>query len=75
VIGARTGYAAARAAARACILEFSTDIHHGRLAELRSDYGDEQVSELLLDLVRFRPGSKLVVATGSEPIDDHLVYT
>jgi hypothetical protein len=29
---------------------------------------------LLLDLVRFRPGSKLVVATGAEPAEDHLVY-
>jgi hypothetical protein len=43
-------------------------------AELRGYYSEEQVAELLLDLVRFRPGSKLVVATGTEPAEDHLVY-
>jgi alkylhydroperoxidase family enzyme len=44
-------------------------------AELRSHYTDEQVGELILDLVRFRPGSKLVVAAGLEPEDDRLVYS
>ena len=43
-------------------------------AELRSYYSQEQVAELILDLVRFRPGSKLVVAAGLEPEDDELVY-
>jgi alkylhydroperoxidase family enzyme len=43
-------------------------------AELRSHYSQEQVAELILDLVRFRPGSKLVVAAGLEPEDDELVY-
>jgi alkylhydroperoxidase family enzyme len=43
-------------------------------AELRSYYSHEQVAELILDLVRFRPGSKLVVAAGLEPEDDELVY-
>jgi len=43
-------------------------------AELRGYYSDEQVAELILDLVRFRPGSKLVVATGAEPAEDRLVY-
>ena len=42
--------------------------------ELRSYYSQEQVAELILDLVRFRPGSKLVVAAGLEPEDDELVY-
>jgi hypothetical protein len=43
-------------------------------AQLRRYYSDEQLAELILDLVRFRPGSKLVVATGQEPDDDRLVY-
>jgi hypothetical protein len=43
-------------------------------AELRSYYSDEQVAELILDLVRFRPGSKLVVAAGFELEGDQLVY-
>ncbi|OBI85509.1 hypothetical protein A9X00_27740 [Mycobacterium sp. 1245805.9] len=43
-------------------------------AELRNYYSHEQVAELVLDLVRFRPGSKLVVAAGMEPDDDELVY-
>ena len=43
-------------------------------AELRSYFSDEQVAELILDLVRFRPGSKLVVAAGFEPEGDQLVY-
>jgi len=42
--------------------------------ELRSYYSQEQVAELILDLVRFRPGSKLVIAAGLEPEDDELVY-
>jgi hypothetical protein len=43
-------------------------------SELRTYYSDEQVAELLLDLVRFRPGSKLMVAGGFEPEGDDLVY-
>lgn len=43
-------------------------------AELRNHYSQEQVAELVLDLVRFRPGSKLVVAAGMEPDEDKLVY-
>lgn len=43
-------------------------------SELRTYYSDEQVAELLLDLVRFRPGSKLMVAAGLEPEGDQLVY-
>lgn len=43
-------------------------------AELRSYYSDEQVAELMLDLVRFRPGSKLMVAAGFEPEGDELIY-
>ena len=42
-------------------------------AELRSYYFDEQVAELMLDLVRFRRGSKLMVAAGFEPEGDQLV--
>jgi hypothetical protein len=38
-----------------------------RWAELRSHYSDEHVAGLFLDFQRFRPGSKFVVATGSDP--------
>ena len=41
---------------------------------LRSYYDEGQVAELFLDLVRLRPGSKLVVATGNEPVLSGLVY-
>jgi alkylhydroperoxidase family enzyme len=34
----------------------------------------EQIAELLLDLVRFRPGSKLTVVAGTEPAVEELVY-
>jgi alkylhydroperoxidase family enzyme len=43
-------------------------------AQLRSYYSGEQLAELILDLVRFRPGSKLTVAAGREPVLDGLVY-
>jgi alkylhydroperoxidase family enzyme len=42
--------------------------------ELLAHFTPEQVAELLLDLVRFRPGSKLVVASGTEPVLDGPVY-
>lgn len=41
---------------------------------LVSHFSPEQIAELLLDLVRFRPGSKLTVASGTEPSVDELVY-
>jgi organic radical activating enzyme len=37
-------------------------------------YTSEQVAELVLDLVRLRPGSKLTVVSGGEPADDALIY-
>ena len=43
-------------------------------AALSRCYSAEEVAELLLDLVRFRPGSKLTVASGGEPLEDRLVY-
>ena len=43
-------------------------------AVLEQHYTPEQIAELLLDLVRFRPGSKLTVASGREPDIDGLVY-
>jgi alkylhydroperoxidase family enzyme len=46
----------------------------GARAELVRHFTSEQIAELLLDLVRFRPGSKLTVATGAEPPVDELVY-
>jgi hypothetical protein len=42
--------------------------------ELLRHFTPEQVDELLLDLVRFRPGSKLMVASGTEPAVDELLY-
>ena len=43
-------------------------------AVLERHYSSEQIAELLLDLIRFRPGSKLTVASGREPDIDALVY-
>jgi alkylhydroperoxidase family enzyme len=43
--------------------------------ELLRHFTPEQVAELLLDLVRYRPGSKLVVASGTEPEVDELLYS
>jgi hypothetical protein len=43
-------------------------------ATLSRHFSDEEVAELLLDLVRFRPGSKLTVASGAEPAIDEIVY-
>jgi alkylhydroperoxidase family enzyme len=43
-------------------------------AALLDHFSSEQVAELVLDLVRFRPGSKLTVATGAEPSVEELVY-
>ena len=42
--------------------------------ELLRHFDVDQVAELLLDLVRFRPGSKLTVASGNEPAEDQLVF-
>lgn len=42
-------------------------------AELLRHFTPDQVAELVLDLVRFRPGSKLTVASGNEPAKDELV--
>jgi alkylhydroperoxidase family enzyme len=43
-------------------------------AELFEHFTPEQAAELLLDLIRYRPGSKLMVASGTEPPVDELVY-
>jgi hypothetical protein len=37
-------------------------------------FSEDEIAELILDLVRFRPGSKLAVAAGMEPAVDELVY-
>jgi len=42
-------------------------------AELLRHFDADQVAELVLDLVRFRPGSKLTVASGKEPAANQLV--
>jgi hypothetical protein len=39
---------------------------------LRTRYTAKQIAELILDLVRLRPGPKLVVAAGMEPDEDRL---
>ena len=43
--------------------------------ELLREFTPEQAAELILDLVRLRPGSKLMVASGTEPATDQLVYS
>ncbi|MCW2621061.1 MAG: hypothetical protein JWL64_663 [Frankiales bacterium] len=42
-------------------------------AELRRVFAPEEIAELVLDLVRYRPGSKLTVAGGRDPAGDDLV--
>jgi alkylhydroperoxidase family enzyme len=46
----------------------------GAQRELLRHYTPEQVAELVLDLVRLRPGSKLTVVAGTEPAEDALIY-
>jgi alkylhydroperoxidase family enzyme len=41
---------------------------------MQRHFSTEETAELVLDLVRFRPGSKLTVAAGREPVLDGLVY-
>jgi alkylhydroperoxidase family enzyme len=43
-------------------------------ADLAANFSPEEIAELLLDLIRFRPGSKLTVAAGNEPAIDELIY-
>jgi alkylhydroperoxidase family enzyme len=43
-------------------------------AELLEHFTPEQAAELILDLVRLRPGSKYTVVAGKEPVLDGLVY-
>jgi len=42
--------------------------------ELVGLFEPDELAELLLDLIRFRPGSKLAVASGTEPVTDELIY-
>jgi alkylhydroperoxidase family enzyme len=44
-------------------------------AELLAHFTPEQAAELILDLVRFRPGSKLTVVSGDEPVEEGLIYS
>ncbi len=43
-------------------------------SELRRHFDDDEVVDLVLDLVRLRPGSKSMVAGGREPEEDQLVF-
>ncbi len=43
--------------------------------ELFRHYTPEQAAELILDLVRYRPGSKLTVVAGTEPAEEALIYS
>lgn len=43
--------------------------------ELLAHFTAEQAAELFLDLVRFRPGSKLTVVAGDEPAEEGLIYS
>jgi alkylhydroperoxidase family enzyme len=42
-------------------------------ATLREHFSDEQLAELLLDLIRYRPGSRLTVASGADLAADERV--
>lgn len=42
--------------------------------DLLRHFTAEQIAELVLDLVRYRPGSKLTVVAGNEPPDESLIY-
>jgi alkylhydroperoxidase family enzyme len=41
--------------------------------QLTTLFTPEEIAELVLDLVRYRPGSKLTVASGREPVGEELV--
>lgn len=43
--------------------------------ELLEHFTPEQAAELVLDLVRYRPGSKLTVVAGDEPAEEGLIYS
>jgi alkylhydroperoxidase family enzyme len=43
-------------------------------AELLEHYTAAQIAELVLDLIRYRPGSKLTVVAGNEPAEEALIY-
>ncbi len=55
-------------------LDDPTSFDEDAQRELLSHYTPAQVAELLLDLVRLRPGSKLTVVTGNEPAEEALIY-
>ena len=65
-------HAAAVRFARAFLVD-PTSFGPAERAELLRHFSGEQVAELVLDLVRFRPGSKMTVTAGHEPADDELV--
>jgi alkylhydroperoxidase family enzyme len=44
-------------------------------AELFAHFTPEQAAELVLDLVRYRPGSKLTVVAGDEPAEEGLIFS
>jgi alkylhydroperoxidase family enzyme len=44
-------------------------------AELLAHFTPEQAAELVLDLVRYRPGSKLTVVAGDEPAEEGLIFS
>ena len=50
---------------------FDADAQRALLAQFTA----EQAAELVLDLVRYRPGSKLTVVAGDEPADEGLIYS
>jgi alkylhydroperoxidase family enzyme len=52
---------------------FLVDPATADLTELRTHFTPEQVAELVLDLIRLRPGSKLAMASGRDLAEDGLV--
>lgn len=59
--------------ARAFLTSPGDFTEHDKATLLRY-FSSEEIAELVLDLIRFRPGSKLTVAAGREPAIDELVY-
>jgi alkylhydroperoxidase family enzyme len=58
--------------ARAFLLD-PTSFGEADQRQLSSLFTPEEIAELVLDLVRYRPGSKLTVASGREPVEEELI--
>lgn len=57
-----------------CFLGDPRSFDEAAQQDLLEHFGPDEIAELILDLVRFRPGSKLTVAAGNEPEAEGLIY-